>query len=66
MMIFALFIRPPRNDPNDHEAMTMEAASETPANHVLKEFQKGYMFKDRLIRAAKVIVSVGNEKNEVN
>jgi len=53
-------------DPNFHEALTMEAASETPANHVLKEFQKGYMYKDRLIRAAKVIVSGGGEKKKTN
>jgi len=46
-------------DPNFHEAMTMEPTSEIPANHVKKEFQKGYMYKDRLLRAAKVIVSVG-------
>jgi len=46
-------------DPNFHEAMTMEPAGDIPANHVKKEFQKGYMYKDRLMRAAKVIVSVG-------
>ena len=49
-------------DPNFHEAMTMEADREIPANHVLREFQKGYMYKDRLMRAAKVIVSGGGEK----
>jgi molecular chaperone GrpE len=47
-------------DPNYHEALAMEASEEIPANHILREFQKGYLFKDRLIRAAKVVVSRGN------
>ena len=46
-------------DPNVHEALTMEASAEVPANHVLLEFVKGYRFKDRLLRAAKVVVSAG-------
>jgi len=46
-------------DPNFHEALTMEASDEVPANHVIREFQKGYLFKERLIRAAKVVVSSG-------
>ena len=48
-------------DPNFHEAVAMEAGSEMPENQVLKEFQKGYMYKDRLLRAAKVIVSSGED-----
>lgn len=44
-------------DPNVQEAMTMEASAEVPANHVVREFVKGYRFKDRLLRAAKVAVS---------
>lgn len=47
-------------DPNYHEALTMEPSDEIPANHILREFQKGYLYKDRLIRAAKVVVSRGN------
>lgn len=47
-------------DPNVQEAMTMEASGEVPANHVLREFVKGYRFKDRLLRAAKVVVSAGS------
>lgn len=49
-------------DPNFHEALTMEANSEIPANHVIQEFQKGYLYKDRLLRAAKVTVSGGEAK----
>ncbi|MFZ5798471.1 MAG: nucleotide exchange factor GrpE [Thermodesulfobacteriota bacterium] len=46
-------------DPNEQEALTMEASTDVPANHVLREFVKGYRFKDRLLRAAKVVVSAG-------
>ncbi len=44
-------------DPNIHEAVAMEESDEMEPNRVLKEFQKGYLYKDRLLRAAKVIVS---------
>lgn len=47
-------------DPNFHEALAMEPSDEVPANVILQEYQKGYMFKDRLIRAAKVVVSRGS------
>ena len=47
-------------DPNFHEAVAMEASAGVPENQILQEYQKGYMFKDRLIRAAKVVVSKGN------
>lgn len=46
-------------DPNYHEAVAMEADGDMPENVVLKEFQKGYVYKDRLLRPAKVIVSSG-------
>jgi molecular chaperone GrpE len=48
-------------DPNIHEAMTMEESAEVAASHVLKEYEKGYFFKDRLLRPAKVIVSAGKK-----
>lgn len=48
-------------DPKDQEAMTMDISSEVPANHVLTEFEKGYYYRDRLLRAAKVIVSSGEK-----
>ena len=46
-------------DPNKQEALTMEASDTVPASHVISEFEKGYFYKDRLLRAAKVIVSSG-------
>ena len=47
-------------DPNYHEAMAMEASSEIPEQHVKQVYEKGYLFKERLIRAAKVVVSKGD------
>ena len=49
-------------DPTNHEALTMEPNDTVPANHILQEFEKGYQYKDRLLRAAKVIVSAGNKE----
>ena len=46
-------------DPNVHEALVMEPSDVVPASHVLNEFEKGYSYKDRLLRVAKVIVSSG-------
>lgn len=46
-------------DPVNQEALTMEASDTVPVNHVINEFEKGYQYKDRLLRAAKVIVSSG-------
>ena len=50
-------------DPSVQEALTMEASDTVPANHVLNEFEKGYRYKDRLLRAAKVIVSSGDQSS---
>ncbi|MBA3005082.1 MAG: nucleotide exchange factor GrpE [Proteobacteria bacterium] len=46
-------------DPNIQEALVMEPSDVVPASHVLGEFEKGYYYKDRLLRVAKVIVSSG-------
>ena len=48
-------------DPTNHEALTMEPSDTVPENHILNEFEKGYKYKDRLLRAAKVIVSAGDK-----
>lgn len=44
-------------DPNIHEAIAMEETDAMEPNLVLREFQKGYFYKDRLLRPSKVIVS---------
>ncbi len=49
-------------DPATHEALTMEPSETVPANQILNEFERGYKYKDRLLRAAKVIVSAGDKK----
>jgi len=46
-------------DPNFHEALVMEDSDDVPPQHVIREFEKGYQYKDRLLRAAKVVVSKG-------
>ena len=47
-------------NPNLHEAVAMEASAEVPAQHVLREYERGYQYKDRLLRAAKVVVAAGS------
>lgn len=49
-------------NPDEHDALTMEASDEVPANHVLREFAKGYRFKDKVLRHAQVVVSSGPGK----
>ena len=46
-------------DPNFHEALAADKSDDVAENHVLMEYEKGYMYKDRLLRAAKVVVSKG-------
>lgn len=48
-------------NPDEMDALTMEADDEVPANHVLREFAKGYRFKDRVLRHAQVVVSSGKD-----
>jgi len=44
-------------DPNLHEAITQEIQADLPEGTVLKVSRRGYKLKDRLLRAASVIVS---------
>ena len=44
-------------DPNFHQAIMTEKIEGTDANKVIDVLQKGYMFKDRLIRPAIVKIS---------
>ncbi|MBN1154808.1 nucleotide exchange factor GrpE [candidate division KSB1 bacterium] len=43
-------------DPNLHEAMLIESGSEEDDNMIVEEWQKGYFYKSKLLRAAKVKV----------
>ncbi|MBC8478839.1 MAG: nucleotide exchange factor GrpE [FCB group bacterium] len=54
-------------DPERHEALMSQESDDYPENTVIQEFEKGYVYHDRIIRHAKVIVSkpksVSEEKN---
>lgn len=50
-------------DPQHQEALTMEESDTVPANHVVTEFEKGYNYKEKLLRAARVVVSSGKKDN---
>jgi molecular chaperone GrpE len=45
-------------DPNVHQAVDRVVTEEQPDNTVVEEWQRGYMFKDRLLRPAMVKVAV--------
>jgi molecular chaperone GrpE len=44
-------------DPNLHEAVSQEPAKEVPEGRVLRQLRKGYKFRNRLLRAAGVVVA---------
>jgi molecular chaperone GrpE len=46
-------------DPNLHEAIAHEPSHQVPEGIVLRQTRRGYRYKDRLLRPAKVIVSSG-------
>lgn len=48
-------------DPNFHEAILREENNNLPENTIVQELQKGYFFRDRLLRPAMVKVSFRNE-----
>ena len=49
-------------DPSFHQAMIQEASDLHPENTVIREFQKGYLLHDRLLRPSMVVVSKGPGK----
>ena len=49
-------------DPNMHEAIAHEPSDQVPEGIVLRQTRRGYRFKDRLLRPAKVVVSSGPGK----
>lgn len=48
-------------DVNLHEAL-MRIPSEAPEGQIVQEVQRGYMYKDKVLRHAKVITSAGQEQ----
>jgi molecular chaperone GrpE len=51
-------------DPAFHQAVFQEETEARPENVVIKELQKGYMMKDRLLRPAMVVVSKARKKED--
>jgi molecular chaperone GrpE len=51
-------------DPHVHEAVLREETTEHEDNTVLLELKRGYLFKDRLLRPAQVIVAVRPQATE--
>jgi len=46
-------------DPNQHEALKQEPSDEVESGHVIYTMRRGYRLKDRILRAANVVVSSG-------
>jgi len=51
-------------DPNVHEALLRVVTDQAAPNTVLEEFQKGYLFRGRLLRPAKVSVAASPEEEK--
>jgi molecular chaperone GrpE len=51
-------------DPSVHQAMLQEPSKDTPPNTVIREFNRGYMIRDRLLRPAMVVVAKGSPAEE--
>lgn len=51
-------------DPKFHEAVERQETDDVPAGAIFREYQKGYMLKENLLRPAMVVVAVGKPKNE--
>ena len=51
-------------DPNVHDAVGQEASNEKAEGEIVRISRRGYKLKDRLLRAASVIVSSGPQKDE--
>ena len=46
-------------DPATQQAVAQVPSDSVPENHVVEEYQKGYLLQDRILRAAMVTVSTG-------
>jgi molecular chaperone GrpE len=46
-------------NPATHHSVTSVASKKVPEQHVVEEFQRGYLLHDRILRAAMVSVSKG-------
>jgi molecular chaperone GrpE len=53
-------------DPNYHQAVLREETSNLPENEIIDEMQRGYTFKDRLLRPSMVRVAVPPNNPEID
>ena len=51
-------------NPHVHEAMMQVQSQETPPDHVVQEFQKGYRLGDFVLRPARVSVNTGGSEED--
>ena len=51
-------------NPATHQSVTSVASKKIPEQHVVEEFQRGYLLHDRILRAAMVSVSTGQANGE--
>lgn len=51
-------------DPNIHEAVKQEPSDDVPEGNIIYELRRGYKLRDRLLRAANVVVSTGPDTGE--
>jgi molecular chaperone GrpE len=52
-------------DPTKHEAMAQVESDQHKANTVVEEFNKGYLYRDRLLRPALVSVATSSRDKEI-
>ncbi|HEY4536195.1 MAG TPA: nucleotide exchange factor GrpE [Enteractinococcus sp.] len=48
-------------DPAHHEAMLRQPSQEVAEEHIVQVFRNGYLYNERVLRAAQVMVSAGDE-----
>ncbi len=49
-------------DPNMHEALKQEPSATVPEGHIIYTMRRGYRLKERILRAANVVVSSGPDE----
>ena len=53
-------------DPEQHEAIMRKEDSKVPENRIVEELSSGYILNDRLLRAAKVVVSTKSKQDQTD
>lgn len=53
-------------DPSVHEAIHAQETGEEPQDKILQVWQKGYLYKGKLLRPAKVVVAKRKEEKDLN